>query len=168
MSLLATKDQNHFHNKSRTVMPSCQTLTSDFGPGLFPKKSNGEPDYCQFYMVVILIWAIYLGIAIDKWMRKKFSPSRSMLTEAVVQTNLQGLSYHQYNQLYLIIWLWKFQLHLYKSFWTANQSNIIIINNFQCQRLMFRKCRFCICWIWVWIYLGYWVELGNFHIQNNS
>ena len=27
---------------------------------------------------------------------------------------------------------------------------------------MFRKCRFCICWIWVWIYLGYWVELGNF------
>ena len=33
---------------------------------------------------------------------------------------------------------------------------------------MFRKCRFCICWIWVWIYLGYWVELGNFQIWNDS
>ena len=28
-----------------------EDLNSDFGSGLFPAKSNGEPDYCRFYKV---------------------------------------------------------------------------------------------------------------------
>ena len=100
-------------------------------------------------------------------MRKDFSPSRPLSMEAVVKTNLQGVNI--LDQVCLIIRLWKCRWHIYlKSCRPANQPNIIIINNFQRQRLMFRQCWFCICWIWIWIYFGYWVELGNFQIWNDS
>ena len=52
----------------------------------------------------MLIWTIYLEIAIDKWMRKDFSLSRPLSMGAVVQTNLQGVFFHQYTWCIKYIW----------------------------------------------------------------